>query len=129
MTPRVPRPRPIRLRGFDYTSPGAYFVTICTHLNACILGEVAGAEVVLSPFGLAVQEEWLRTAQLRPHVSLDEYVIMPNHVHGILILDERVGATPAPTAGAGPGGSPLRTILTQGPSREQSARSSGSSRV
>lgn len=80
------RRRSIRAAAYDYTQPGAYFVTICTHHREALFGQVTDGEMRLSSFGLIVQEEWLRTAELRSNVALDAFVIMPNHVHGILMI-------------------------------------------
>lgn len=105
----------IRLRGYDYTQPGAYFVTICAHQREPLFGEVVDGEMRLNEFGEIVREEWFRTAEIRPNVELfdDEFVVMPNHIHGIIwIVDDTVGATRrvapttrrvAPTRGPVPG--------------------------
>jgi len=61
-------------------------VTICTHQQVCLFGEVSGDSVALNPLGRVVEEEWLKTAIIRPDVVLDEYVVMPNHVHGIIMI-------------------------------------------
>ena len=85
----------IRLKGYDYSLPGAYFLTIGPWDRVCLFGEVAGGEIRLSAFGGMVREEWFKTAEIRPYVDLprDEFVVMPNHVHGIMwILDDGVGA-------------------------------------
>lgn len=78
--------RSIRLRGYDYRQPGAYFVTVCTWNRECILGEIVDGAVRLNAWGEIVWEEWFRTAQVRPNVVLyeDEFVVMPNHIHGII---------------------------------------------
>ncbi len=91
--------RSIRLKGYDYAQPGAYFVTICTRNWVRLFGEVAAGSIVLNPMGQVVEEEWLRTAEIRPNVELDAFVIMPNHVHGIvMIIDHGRGVLPyAPT--------------------------------
>ena len=94
------RRRSIRLRGFDYAQAGAYFVTICTRRSACVLGEVVAGEVRLSEAGRVVQTVWEGLPRHYPHVQLDAWIIMPNHVHGIVILTaDPVGAglKPAPT--------------------------------
>ena len=80
--------RSIRLRGYDYAQPGAYFVTLCTHRWINMFGGVSNGEMMLNPLGLGVQDEWLRTAKIRPYVQLDEYVIMPNHLHGIVMITD-----------------------------------------
>ncbi len=87
--------RSIRLPGYDYTQPGAYFVTICTHNREPLFGRVVNGEMVLNAWGRIVWEEWFRTAQVRPYVELfeDEFVVMPNHIHGIIwIVRDTVGA-------------------------------------
>ncbi len=89
MKPRYHR-RSIRLKGYDYTQPGAYFVTICTHGREMLFGRVVGGEMALNEFGEIVREEWFKTARVRPYVRLyeDEFVVMPNHIHGIIWIVE-----------------------------------------
>ena len=79
----------IRLRGYDYSRAGAYFVTICTHNKECLFGSVMGENMVLSDFGRMVEVEWLKTAEIRKNVILDVRVIMPNHFHGIVLITEK----------------------------------------
>ncbi|HEX2620974.1 MAG TPA: transposase [Phototrophicaceae bacterium] len=78
--------RSIRLKAYDYSQSGAYFVTICTHQRERLFGEVADGVMQLRVFGEIVQEEWLRTPQIRPEVEIDAFVIMPNHIHGIIVI-------------------------------------------
>ena len=80
------RRRSIRLRDYDYSTPGAYFVTICTRNRACMLGYAANGEMRLSEAGQAAQAVWEKLPRHYPHVQLDAWVIMPNHVHGIIVL-------------------------------------------
>ncbi len=90
--------RSVRLKGYDYAQPGAYFVTVCTRDRECLFGEIVDGEVLLNLVGVAVRDEWLRTAQLRDNVALDAFVIMPNHFHGIVVITEGRGtARRAPT--------------------------------
>jgi putative transposase len=84
--------RSIRLKDYDYSMPGEYFVTICTYNKECLFGDMVGEEMRLNKLGKIVQEEWLRTTEIRTDVELDEFIIMPNHVHGIITLIEPVGA-------------------------------------
>jgi REP element-mobilizing transposase RayT len=96
--------RSIRLRGYDYTQAGAYFVTICTRNREPLFGQVVDGKLELNDCGEIVKEEWFRTAEVRPNVELfeEEFVVMPNHIHGIIwIVVEPVGATRrvAPTDG------------------------------
>ncbi len=87
------RSQSIRLPGWDYSQAGWYFVTVCTQDRQCVLGDMVEGSVVLSPVGKIVEEEWWRTAVVRPHVRLDEFVVMPNHLHGILVINEGQGKT------------------------------------
>ena len=83
--------RSIRLPGYDYTQPGAYFVTVVTWQREELFGQVVSGEMHLNDFGRIAREEWLKTAALRSNVALreDEFVVMPNHVHGVVwIVDE-----------------------------------------
>ena len=92
------RRRSIRLRDHAYTA-GAYFVTICSLERERIFGEVRDGGTILSPTGLIVLEEWTRSASLRKELQLDAFVIMPNHLHGILLIhgdDKELGARRAP---------------------------------
>lgn len=78
--------RSIRLNGYDYSQGGAYFVTICTYQREWLFGKITHGEMKLNNLGEIVRDEWLRTSEIRPNVILDEYVIMPNHLHGIIII-------------------------------------------
>lgn len=82
--------RSIRLTDYDYTQNGAYFVTICTHQRQCLFGDVIDGEIVLNAWGQVVIEEWEQTAIVRPNIELDSFVVMPNHIHGILVIIESV---------------------------------------
>jgi REP element-mobilizing transposase RayT len=92
--PEKHRRRSIRLKGYDYTRPGAYFVTICTENRVHLFGNISGETMQLNAFGRLVQTHWDDLPHHYPQVKLDALVIMPNHVHGIIILTEidRVGA-------------------------------------
>ncbi len=75
-----------RCQNWDYTSNGYYFVTICAQNREYFFGDVVADEMQLSPVGKIVTEEWQKTAQIRSYIELDEWVIMPNHLHGIIII-------------------------------------------
>ena len=75
-----------RLPKYDYSRAGYYFVTICTQNKKCHFGRVVGHEVQLSEIGKIVKEEILKTPQIRPNVSLDQWIIMPNHIHAIIVI-------------------------------------------
>ena len=76
----------IRLKGHDYAQPGAYFVTVCTYQRECLLGQIEPGQVVLSDAGEIARSVWNGLPNRFPSVGLDEYVIMPNHVHGIVLV-------------------------------------------
>ncbi len=78
--------RSIRLQAYDYAQSGAYFVTVCVQDHVCLFGKVVEGRMYLNTRGQLVAEEWQRTATLRPQVELDAFVVMPNHVHGIVLI-------------------------------------------
>jgi putative transposase len=80
--------RSIRLPGWDYTQAGAYFVTLCTFQAECLFGQVVNGAIALNEYGQIVEEEWNNTGQLRPYVTLDTHVVMPNHFHAIIWIAE-----------------------------------------
>ncbi len=73
-----------RLPHWDYSNPGMYFVTICTKNFQCWLGDVVDGEMVLNAMGEIAADEWLKTSEIRKNVEFDEWIVMPNHVHGII---------------------------------------------
>ena len=78
--------RSMRLPSYNYAAPGAYFVTICAYGGACLFGEVVGRAMSLGDYGRVVATMWQRIPRHFPHVGLDEWVVMPNHVHGIIVI-------------------------------------------
>ncbi|MCJ7624078.1 MAG: hypothetical protein MUO76_11290 [Anaerolineaceae bacterium] len=80
------RRQTIRLPGYDYTQPGAYFITICTYEKTCLFGEISECEIRLSHTGQIAQNEWLRLNNRFQHINLDEFIIMPNHIHAIITI-------------------------------------------
>jgi len=78
-----------RLKSFDYSWPGAYFITICTLNRECIFGKIINDEMLLNENGEIVRDEWLRTLEIRHEIKLDEYVVMPNHFHAVVFIDGR----------------------------------------
>jgi len=107
----------ICLNGFDYSLPGAYFVTICAHARQCIFGDVIDGEMNLSDFGKIAQEEWQKTSVLRANVQLGAFVVMPNHVHAIIHIPEEDGFV-QPTMPSSPrrGDRPVAPTEARGPS-------------
>jgi hypothetical protein len=90
MKTALPNRQSIRMKKWDYTS-GCYFVTINTHKSQALFGAIVNGKMVLSEAGRIAEEEWRKSAALRNELELDEFVIMPNHVHGIVWL-KGVGA-------------------------------------
>ena len=84
--PKKHRRRSIRLGGYDYSQIGEYFVTLCTHKMQCLFGEVKGGEMHLNRLGQIVDSEWRKTPRLRPGVDLGDFVVMPNHLHGLVVI-------------------------------------------
>ena len=85
--------RSIRLSNYDYSQPGAYFVTIVTWHRESLFGDVVNGVMKLSKSGEVVQWEWKALPQRFRCIELGAYVVMPNHLHGILIFHEHVGAS------------------------------------
>ena len=97
--------RSIRLKGYDYSQSGAYFVTICADRRQCVFGDVVDGQMRLNRYGEIVADEWRKSSSIRQEIELDGWVVMPNHFHGIVIINNPVGAN-----GRSPlrNGSPLR---------------------
>jgi len=89
-SPNVHHRRSMRLEGYDYSQEGRYFITICTQGRRCMFGEIIGDRVQLNDAGLVIESWWRKLADKFPIVQTDEYVVMPNHFHGIV----NVGAAP-----------------------------------
>lgn len=97
--PRIHHRRSTRLKGYDYTQAGAYYITVVTQGRVCSLGEVADGAMVLNDAGHMIQAIWDQIPSHYQGVQTDAFMVMPNHIHGIVIL---VGA--GPRACPGPGG-------------------------
>jgi REP element-mobilizing transposase RayT len=93
--------RSIRLRGYDYSREGTYFLTICTQNRQCLFGTITEDRMVLNDAGRTAADCWLRIPDHFPNVELDEWVVMPNHIHGIVVIvDSSANATAVPPVGA-----------------------------
>lgn len=79
----------IRLKDWDYSSEGIYFITICCHERQSFFGKINNNEMILSEIGSIATQYWLEIPDHFAHIKLDEFVVMPNHIHGLLILDYR----------------------------------------
>jgi REP element-mobilizing transposase RayT len=94
--------RSIRLKGFDYSLPGAYFLTICTHRRERILASVVDRKIQLSPAGAVVRSAWLELPRRFPTVMLQDFVVMPNHLHAIVAFAHLQHATKKGAASSAP---------------------------
>ncbi|MBI5102572.1 MAG: transposase [Nitrospirae bacterium] len=85
------------MKAYDYSEAGAYFVSICSHGRECLFGDVLDGEIRLNEFGMIVVAVWQNLPEHFSHVELDGFVVMPNHVHGILVINRKGMACHAPT--------------------------------
>jgi putative transposase len=89
--PESRRRRSIRLRDYDYASAGAYFVTIVTRDRQCLFGDIVDGQTPLNLRGQIAQDEWEKSAHIRKEIDLDTFVVMPNHLHGIIVITDAPG--------------------------------------
>ena len=96
--PDIHHRRSIRLKGYDYSQSGLYFVTICCYDRIHRFGQVEDGKVILNDYGQIAFDEWMKLPTRFPNMRFDVFQIMPNHTHGIILLNDPVGAgfTPAP---------------------------------
>ena len=93
--PDIHRRRSIRLKAHDYSSAGAYYVTVCGQNRECVFGKIVNAVMILNDAGRMVLTVWNEMPGRYPSVQIDSFVIMPNHIHGIIVLTgSNVGAGP-----------------------------------
>jgi putative transposase len=95
-----PQRKSPRLQGYDYSQNGAYFVTICTHERQSLFGDVVDDVMQLSKLGLLAETYWHSISEHYPTVELDAFIVMPNHVHGILVFTATKDDSLHPTLGA-----------------------------
>jgi REP element-mobilizing transposase RayT len=89
--PNIHHRRSIRLKGYDYAQSGMYFVTICVQNRECLFGKITNGEMTLNDAGKMVMQCWIDIPQHYQNVVLHEFVIMPNHIHGIIEIANNVG--------------------------------------
>jgi len=87
-----PQRKSIRLKEYDYSFPGWYYVTLCAYNRTNLFGKVINGKMILNDSGKIAKDEWLNTKQIRINVELDYYVIMPNHLHGIIIIEQSINS-------------------------------------
>jgi putative transposase len=92
-----PNRRSIRLKDSDYSQAGAYYITICTHKRECLFGQIDEGKMERNQFGEIAEEEWFFSSTIRREIILDEFIVMPNHIYGIVFFrdigNKAVGAT------------------------------------
>ena len=97
MKNNFPKRKSSRLSGYNYSTPGAYFITICTNKKTHLFGEISNKQMILSDLGEIVNQEILKIVSHYPNIRIDKYVIMPNHIHMIIIISETEWINPFPT--------------------------------
>jgi putative transposase len=90
--PDIHHRRSIRLKDYDYSQAGAYFVTICTYSKECLLGDIVDRGIRLNSYGDIAIKCWHDLSNHYSYIGLDAFIVMPNHVHGIIVIDDLVGA-------------------------------------
>lgn len=89
--PDIHHRRSVRLKDYDYSQEGAYFITVLTRNRECLFGRIKKGKMILNKYGMIAKDEWLKTQKMRRSIHLDEFVIMPNHMHGIIEITSRKG--------------------------------------
>jgi len=118
--------RSIRLKGYDYSQPGAYFITLVTWHRDCLFGDIIDGVIQLNSIGKIIQSEWQRLTFHFHNIKLDAFMVMPNHFHGMIVIDP-VGATHQPPTAFHPVGATHQfsdeTIESNHPAQDQSISS------
>ncbi len=87
---KILKRRSVRLRDYDYSREGAYFITICTNNRSEILGYIENSKIILTLSGSVIQDLWIEISKIYKDIELDQYVVMPNHIHGIIVITEKM---------------------------------------
>ena len=109
-----PRRKQLRLSQYDYSQNGCYYITICSYQRECIFGEVINSKMVLNDLGKLIETYWRNLPKRFPNISVTPYIVMPNHLHGIIIIDQTAALGCGTLSGAFP---PLRGSLQAAPLR------------
>jgi len=112
--PKKKHRRSIRLKGYDYSQAGAYYVTIVAWHRECLFGEVVNGEMKLNRHGEIIQAEWFELPKRLPYIELGVFMVMPNHFHGILFFFDNVGATRQGLTNAHSGNVSLPNVVIDG---------------
>jgi REP element-mobilizing transposase RayT len=102
--PQIHHRKSIRLKGYDYSKTGLYFITLCVEDKQHLFGDVIDGKMILNPLGQIANDEWLNTSNIRDNILLHEFIIMPNHFHSIIEInfkkgknDQSIGAFKSPS--------------------------------
>ncbi|MBI1976619.1 MAG: transposase [Candidatus Omnitrophica bacterium] len=90
----------IRLKDYDYAQQGAYYVTVCANDRECVFGDVRNGKMVLNGAGDMVTHNWNKLPDRFPNIKMDEFIVMPNHLHGVIVIVGKTGDVGAPLVGA-----------------------------
>ncbi|WP_298326548.1 transposase [uncultured Dokdonia sp.] len=90
MTPKRYNRQSRRLKGYDYSNKGRYFITIVTKNRLRLFGKISNGQMKLNAFGEIARREWLKTIEMRTNISLGEYIIMPDHIHLVFHIEEKI---------------------------------------
>ncbi len=80
----------IRLKGYDYSQKGLYFITICTRNRIHLFGKIKNGKMILNKYGEIAQEEWEKTLKIRKNINLGQFIIMPDHFHSIIHIEYKI---------------------------------------
>lgn len=108
--PHIHHRRSIRLKGYDYAQAGLYFITICVQNRECLFGEIINREIALNEFGKIAFNEWQNTIEIRKNIALHDFIIMPNHIHGIIEITDILNTSSEEKKEIGKFQSPSQTI-------------------
>lgn len=120
--PEAHRRRTIRLKNYDYSRSGAYFVTVCAFKKDCLFGDIMDGKMRLNEYGLIIAREWTRTPEIRKEIELDEFCVMPNHIHGIVTIVGANGGSPETVTNGGSPETGWDNKTTEGRSAESPLR-------
>jgi putative transposase len=88
----LPQRKNIRLKGYDYSQNGFYFITICTNKRINLFGKIDNGILALNEYGEIVHNEWLKSEDIRKEINSIKFIVMPNHIHAILEIEKPVGS-------------------------------------
>lgn len=113
LDPQKHHRKSIRLKGYDYSQPGAYFLTLVVYQHDCLFGEIQDANMFLNDLGKIADECWRAIPDHFPFVELGAHVVMPNHVHGVIVIHENAGLAYGSLVGAQHCCAPTRPVPTK----------------